>query len=234
MEHLDKYLLNGLEKTFIKMIDINYVVEITPYIVDGLKITLIVFIITLFFSIPLGLILASISNINNRFIDYLIMGYTWLFRGTPLLLQLYFGMYGLPVFGITLSRLQVALLIFVLNYGAYFTEIFRGSINSISIEQTEVSKVLGFNRIQIYCYIILPQALKRSIQAVSNEVITLVKDTALVAAIALNDVLRNAKEVVSRDFRVEAFLVVTVIYIGISFIVVKLSKKVERRFAYYR
>jgi len=214
--------------------DVNYVFEILPYIIDGFKVTAVVFLLTLLFSIPLGLVISSLSTLNYPVLNIIITTYTWIFRGTPLLLQLYFGMYGLPAFGITLNRINVAILIFSLNYGAYFTEIFRGSIQSISIEQTEVSYVLGFNKFQTYIYIIIPQALKRSIQAVSNEVITLIKDTALVAAIALNDLLRNAKEIVSRDFRVEAFFVVAVLYILLSLVVVKSSKKIETRFAYYR
>ncbi len=214
--------------------DFAYSLDILPYILEGLRITGLVFILTLFLSIPLGLVIASISTIDSKIISSIITTYTWIFRGTPLLLQLYFGMYGLPVIGITLSRFQVAILIFTLNYGAYFTEIFRGTINSIGIEQSEVSQVLGFTKVQTFFYIIIPQALKRSIQAVSNETITLIKDTALVAAIALNDLLRNAKEVVSRDFRVEAFFLVAIIYIALSFIVVRISKQIEKRYAYYR
>jgi len=189
------------------MIDVSYIYEITPYIMSGLKTTLIVFTLTMLFSIPIGLILGILSSYNKLFIKNIISVYTWVFRGTPLLLQLYFGMYGLPAFGITLDRMTVAVLIFALNYGAYFTEIFRGSIFSIDKGQEEVSETLGFTRVQTYFYIIIPQAVKRSIQTVGNETISLVKDTALIAAIALNDLLRNAKEIVSRDFRVEAFLV---------------------------
>lgn len=214
--------------------DLKYVIEILPYIIDGLKITALVFSLTLVLSIPLGIIIASLSTINSSIISWIITGYTWIFRGTPLLLQLYFGMYGLPAFGITLSRISVAILIFTLNYGAYFTEIFRGGIQSIGAEQEEASYVLGLNTVQTFVFIIIPQALKRSLQSVSNETITLIKDTALVAAIALNDLLRNAKEIVSRDFRVEAFFVVGVFYILLSLVVVKLSKKIETRFAYYR
>jgi len=215
-------------------IDIAYLLEVLPYLLEGLKTTAYIFIATIIISIPLGLILGSLSTIRSIILGKVISTYTWIFRGTPLLLQLYFGMYGLPAFGIILDRMTVAVLIFSLNYGAYFTEIFRGSILSIDQGQEEVSLSLGFTKAQTFLYIIIPQALKRSIQTVSNEVITLIKDTALVAAIALNDLLRNAKEVVSRDFRVEAFFIVGFIYIVLSFIVVKLSQKVEKRFAYFR
>lgn len=188
--------------------ELSYIIEILPYIVQGLKTTLTVFVLTLLLSIPLGIVIGSIQSLKMPIINQGLSAYTWLFRGTPLLLQLYFGMYGLPAFGFTFNRITVAILIFTLNYGAYFTEIVRGSILSIDKGQTEVSESLGFTKVQTFIYIIIPQALKRSLQAITNEIITLVKDTSLVAAIALNDLLRNAKEIVSRDFRVEAFFVV--------------------------
>jgi len=128
----------------------------------------------------------------------------------------------------------VAILIFTLNYGAYFTEIIRGSILSISKGQTEVSLSLGFTKSQTFFYVIIPQALKRSLQSITNEIITLVKDTSLIAAIALNDLLRNAKEVVSRDFRVEAFFVVGAIYLIFTLLIVDGAKKVEKKYAFYR
>lgn len=214
--------------------DINYIFKILPYILDGFKITSIVFVFTIIFSITIGLILGFISTSKYKIPTIVIETYTWIFRGTPLLLQLYFGMYGLPAFGIVLDRLHVAILIFSLNYGAYFTEIFRGAILSIDNGQIEVSKTLGFTKVQTYIYVVIPQALKRSIQAVGNETITLVKDTALIAAIALNDLLRNAKEIVSRDFRVDAFFVVGVIYILLSFVIVKMFKRVEKKYEYFR
>lgn len=214
--------------------DISYIYSITPYIISGLKTTLIVFGLTMLFSIPIGMILGILSTYKFSIIRYIISGYTWIFRGTPLLLQLYFGMYGLPAFGIVLDRLTVAVLIFTLNYGAYFTEIFRGSIYSIDKGQAEVSATLGFTRIQTYIFIIIPQAIKRSIQTVGNETISLIKDTALIAAIALNDLLRNAKEIVSRDFRVEAFFVVAVIYIILSYLIVQFYKVFEKKYAYFR
>lgn len=212
----------------------DYYLLILPYILEGLKITLIVFSLTIVLSLPLGIIIASLTSLHLRIVNQMISIYTWVFRGTPLLLQLYFGMYGLPAFGITLNRMNVAILIFTLNYGAYFTEIIRGSINSISKGQIEVSQTLGFTKIQTYVYIIIPQALKRALQSITNEVITLIKDTALVAAVALNDLLRNAKEIVSRDFRVEAFLIAGLMYLGLSYIIVKITKQIENKYAYYR
>ena len=213
--------------------DIKYILEILPYLLEGLVISVKVFAITIALSISLGIVVASLSMINSKVITLIITTYTWIFRGSPLLLQLYFGMYGLPALGITLERMTVALLIFTLNYGAYFTEIVRGSMLSIDQGQEEVSKVLGFSKLQTYFIVIIPQALKRSVQAIGNETISLLKDTALIAAIALNDLLRNAKEVVSRDFRVEAFFMAFVLYISLSYLVVMCTKKIERKYAYY-
>lgn len=213
--------------------DFTYILEIVPYLLEGLIVSVKVFLITISLSIPLGIIVASISMIDNKIISVIISVYTWIFRGSPLLLQLYFGMYGLPALGITLERMTVALLIFTLNYGAYFTEIVRGSMLSIDQGQKEVSKVLGFTKLQTYVLVIIPQALKRSIQAIGNETISLLKDTALIAAIALNDLLRNAKEVVSRDFRVEAFFIAFVLYISLSYFVVMVNKKIERKYEYF-
>ncbi|MBU1020807.1 MAG: amino acid ABC transporter permease [Firmicutes bacterium] len=214
--------------------DIEYILKILPYILDGLRVTSIVFVFTIAFSLIIGIVLGVVASSKYKVPKIIIETYTWIFRGTPLLLQLYFGMYGLPAFGIVLERMNVAILIFSLNYGAYFTEIFRGSILSIDKGQIEVSKTLGFHKIQTYFYIVIPQALKRSIQAVGNETITLIKDTALVAAIALNDLLRNAKEIVSRDFKVDAFFVVGIIYILLSFVIVKIFKKLEMKYEYFR
>jgi len=214
--------------------DFQYIVEILPYILQGLKTTVQVFGFTLLLSIPLGILIGSVQSIKMPFINQGLSAYTWLFRGTPLLLQLYFGMYGLPAFGFTFNRITVAILIFTLNYGAYFTEIIRGSILSISKGQTEVSLSLGFTKSQTFFYVIIPQALKRSLQSITNEIITLVKDTSLIAAIALNDLLRNAKEVVSRDFRVEAFFVVGAIYLIFTLLIVDGAKKVEKKYAFYR
>lgn len=214
--------------------DISYYLDILPYILEGLKTTLIVFVYTIVFSIPLGIMLGSVQSLQIPILRQFISAYTWIFRGTPLLLQLYFGMYGLPAVGVVFDRMTVAILIFVLNYGAYITEIIRGSILSIDKGQTEVSKTLGLSGFQTFIFILIPQGLKRSIQAITNEIITLIKDTALVAAIALNDLLRNAKEIVSRDFRVEAFILVGVIYIVLAFIVVNISKRVEKQFAFFR
>lgn len=215
------------------MMDFDYIIRTFNYLIEGSITSLKIFVVTLFLSIPIGIIFAYVKISARKIICNFIDIYTWLFRGTPLLLQLYFGMYGLPVFGITLDRIMVAYLIFTLNYGAYFTEIFRSGINSVDKGQFEVAYSLGMNKLQTMVKIVLPQSIKKILPTIGNEAITLVKDTSLVAAIALSDILRNAKEVVSRDFRIEGFIIAGVIYLFLTYIVVLIFKKIEKKYSYY-
>ena len=206
-----------------------YMLDILPFLLEGLKVTLTIMGVTLLLSIPLGFLLAFIRHSGLKILIFLIDGYTWLFRGTPLLLQLFFFMYGLPFFGIVLSRETAAYLTFVLNYGAYFTEIFRGGIESIDKGQFEAAKVLNIPRFVQIRKIYVPQVFKRTLPTVANETITLLKDTALVSTIALGEMLRNAREVVARDLTAEPFLLAGVIYLMITFVLVMTFKKIEKK-----
>lgn len=159
--------------------------------------------------------------------------YIWLLRGTPLLLQLFFVYYGLPSFGIILDRVPAACIAFVLNYAAYFAEIFRAGIQSIDKGQYESAKVLGFNYWQTMTRIILPQMVKRVLPPVSNETITLVKDTALVYAIGVGELLRATKTAVSRDAVTTPFLVAGVFYLVMTLVLTKLFDYLEARYDVY-
>jgi polar amino acid transport system permease protein len=143
-------------------------------------------------------------------------------------------MYGLPLYGFRMSREMVAYVTFTINYAAYFTEIIRGGIESVDQGQYDAAKTLGLKRTQTFIRIVLPQSLKRVLPSITNEGITLVKDTALVAAIALGDVLRNTKEVVSRTMNPSAYIITALIYLTLSYVIVKAFKKIEKRYAYYR
>jgi len=158
--------------------------------------------------------------------------YTWLFRGTPLMLQVFFTYFGLPVIGIRLSPFAAAAITYILNYAAYLTEIYRAGIESIDRGQYEAAKVLGMNYFQTMYRIILPQTIKRVLPPTCNEAINLVKDTALVAAIGMGDLLRNAKEVVTRDFRIVPFFIAAVIYLLMASVLVLVFKKLEKKFSY--
>lgn len=205
----------------------------TLYILEGSSITIKLYIVTFIFSIPLGVLCALMKLSKSKMLNGLLEIYTWVFRGTPLLLQLFFIYFGLPTFGISLSRFQAAAITFVLNYGAYFTEIFRGGIQSIEKGQYEAAKALGMNYFQTMKRIILPQAAKRVLPATSNEAITLIKDTALVAAIGLGDILRASKELVTRDFSVVPFIIAGAIYLVLTWGIVMIFKKLEKKLEIY-
>jgi polar amino acid transport system permease protein len=213
----------------------NYLIDSARYILLGGGVTLKLFLITLVLSIPLGFLCALAKRSRFRALRILMELYTSVVRGTPLLLQIFFVYYGLPIIlpGLRLERFNAAALTFVLNYGAYFTEIFRGGIQSIERGQYEASKVLGLNYYQTMVRIILPQTIKRVLPPVANETITLVKDTALVVVLGLGDILRNSKEIVARDFTITPFIIAALIYLALNYLMVLLFKKLEKRYSVY-
>ena len=210
----------------------NYI-DITSYILKGGLLTIEVYIATIIFSIPLGILGALIKVSGSKILNKAVDIYTWLFRGTPLLLQLFFTYFGLPIIGIKLSPFTATALTFSLNYGAYFTEIFRSGIQSIDKGQYEAAKVLGMNYRQTMAKVILPQAFKRIIPPMCNEGTTLIKDTALLAAIGLQDILRAAREIVTRDFTITPFIIAAIIYLIFTSVVVMAFKKLEKKYSVY-
>ncbi len=209
----------------------SYSGRILPALFRGGQITLLVFALTLIFSLPLGLIigLMRISKIVPfRWVSSI---YIWVLRGTPLLLQLYFVYYGLPNMGITLDGVTSAVVAFTLNYAAYFAEIYRGGIESIDRGQYEAAKALGYTGGQTMWKIIIPQTLSRIIPPITNETITLVKDTALVTAISVSELLRAAKGAVNRDLDTTAFLLAALLYLFFTLILTIIFKFTEKRFS---
>lgn len=158
----------------------NYLLEILPSLMSGLKMTLGVFFITIIGSVPLGIIVALGMKSPYFTIRWLINGYIWIMRGTPLLLQLIFVYYGLGMMGITFPRFEAAAIAFIVNYAAYLAEIFRGGLQAIPRGQYDAAKVLGFTRMQTFFKIILPQVIKIVVPSFGNEVINLVKDLYLI------------------------------------------------------
>ncbi len=209
----------------------SYYLDVLNYLLEGSKTTLLVFSFTLL-SIPLGLLLAVFRKLSFKPIQKLIDLYTWVIRGTPLLLQLFFFVYGLPIlFGsfFLFDEIYGAIFTFIINYTAYFIEIFRGGMNSIQKSQYDASKSLSLNPYQTYRHIIIPQTLHKTMPSVVNELITLVKDTALVSAVAISDILRNTRELVNRDFRVESYFVAALIYLFFTYIIVFIFRKIEKK-----
>lgn len=199
------------------------------FILNGMKLTINLYIITMVFSLPLGIIFSLGRVSKSAFINNCIQIYTWIFRGTPLLLQLFFVYYGLPVIGITLTPFAAASVTFIINYAAYFCEIFRGSILGIDKGQYEAAKVLGMSYSQTMRRIIIPQALVTALPPLSNEAISLIKDTSLVSAIGMAEILRNSKEIVTRDFSITPFIICAVMYLILSTVVVLFFKKMEKK-----
>ncbi|MCI1944239.1 MAG: amino acid ABC transporter permease [Clostridium luticellarii] len=205
--------------------------DVTMFILKGSLITAELFFITAVFSVPLGCMVAigKISKIKP--LRALLGLYTWAFRGTPLLLQLFFAYFGLPVIGIRLSPLSAAGLAFTINYAAYLAEIFRGGIESIDKGQYEAAKVLGMNYYQTMTKIIIPQTARNVLPPVCNESINLIKDSALVATIGVGDLLRAAKEVVTRDFTITPFIIAAVIYLIITSVLVIAFRHLEKKYS---
>ncbi|MBC1365206.1 amino acid ABC transporter permease [Listeria welshimeri] len=212
----------------------DYIMEILPALLDGAKTTLLVFAVTLVCSIPLGAIVA-VGNISKIApLKFILNIYIWIMRGTPLLLQLIFIYYGLPIIGVVFDRMDAVFIAFILNYAAYFAEIFRGGFLSIENGQYESAKVLGLTYSQTLRKIVLPQVVKRVLPAIGNEVINLVKDSSLVYILGIGDLLRAGKIAMSRDVTLIPLVLVAAIYLALTAILTILFKQLEKRFSYYK
>lgn len=211
-----------------------YINSLLPSLISGLTTTLEIFIITLLISIPLGVVVAFGRLSNIKVISKTIQSYILVMRGTPLMLQLVFVFFGLPYIGIALDRNSAALVAFILNYAAYFAEIFRGGIDSIEIGQYEGAIVLGLSKVRTITRIILPQVIKRVLPSVGNEVINLVKDTSLVYVVGLGELLRAGKIASNRDATLIPFVAVGIIYLLIVMLLTEGFKRLEQRYSYYQ
>ena len=214
----------------------NYVFDILPPLLQGTGVTLKVFLITLVLSVPFGLALALMRISRFKVLGTLVNGYIWLMRGTPLMLQMlfiYFALPFVPVIGIRLPDFPAAIVAFVLNYAAYFAEIFRAGIQSIDRGQYEGARVLGMTYAQTMRRIVLPQVIKRILPPISNETITLVKDTSLIYVLAMNDLLRAARGIVQRDFTTMPFAVAAAFYLIMTLVLTLGFQRLEKKYAVY-
>lgn len=208
-----------------------------PMTLEGLKTTLGVFAVTLMFSLPLSIVVAKLRISKNKIVSATIGIYIYIMRGTPLLLQLmfiFFGFYYVPYIGYAFSRTQAIFIAFILNYTAYFAEIFRGGINSIDIGQYEAAEVLGLSKSHTFMKIILPQVIKNVLPSVGNEIITLVKDTSLVYILGASDILKAAKSVSNKYSTFSPYIYVGLVYLAITAVLTKLLGKIENKYNYYR
>ena len=197
---------------------------------EGSTITLEIFCVTLALALPLGLFAALGRLSRFRLLNRLLEVYIWIMRGTPLMLQLLFVYFALPMVGILLPDIAAALLAFVLNYAAYFAEIFRSGIQAVPRGQFEAARALGMSAPLTMRRIVLPQVLRITLPPVSNETINLVKDTSLVYILAMNDLLRVARTIVQREFDMTPFLIAGIFYLAMTAVLTYGFKKLE---AYY-
>ncbi len=212
----------------------EYILEVSKYLLKGSYTTFTLYFITLLFSFPISLILAIIHfSTTIKVIKYLLDIYAWVFRGTPLILQLIFFYYGIPLMtnnNIVVSAFTSASITFILNYSAYLMEIIRSGIESIDKGQYEASYVLNLSYFQLMSRIILPQAIRRVLAPLSNEAITLVKDTSLVIVLGIGDLMLHAREILTRDFNLIPFIIASIIYLLFTSILVLIFKKLEKKY----
>ncbi|MNJ46865.1 Arginine transport system permease protein ArtQ [compost metagenome] len=211
--------------------------DTTLLMLQGSGMTIILFFIAITVSIPLGFLFTLMLKSRVKPVKWLAEGYIYIFRGTPLLLQLVFFCFGLPMLPIigeylVMDRFAAACLAFILNYAAYFAEIFRGGMLAIDKGQYEAAQVLGLSRWQTLTRIIMPQMFRVALPAVSNESITLIKDTALLHAVAVSELLHVAYTVVNRDFTTVPLIIAGVIYLSMTLLLTLLFKALERKFKF--
>lgn len=204
----------------------------------GCKLTISLFMVTIVLSIPLGLILTFLYTGKNKIINNIVGFYILIMRGTPLLLQIFFVYFGLPYipfigkYLVISDRFTAGAIAFILNYGAYFAEIFRGGILSVDKGQYEAAKVLGISEMQTRFKIVIPQMFRISLPAVANETIILLKDTALITTLGLSDLLKVTNNIVNRTTNVSAYAVAAAFYLIISYLLSVLFKKLEKKFEF--
>ena len=211
----------------------DYTIKNMPFILQGLAFTCKLWLIVILLALPLSIICAIAKVSAPKWIKSILGIYTWIFRGSPLILQLFLTYYGLPFIGIVMKPMTVVISVFVLCVTAYETEIIRGGIISIEKGQYEACKALGMNFFQTMGRIIIPQTIRKVLPPTCSEVIVVFKDTSLVAAIGLGDLLRSARELVIGGLRIDAFVVVLVFYLAISSIMVITFGKLEKKYSVY-
>ena len=204
---------------------------------EGLGRTCAIFFLTLLFALPLGLMVARLRMSRNKVVSAIMKAYISILRGTPLMLQLLAVTYGpYYLFGINVAREKLipVVIAFALNYAAYFAEIYRGGIESISVGQYEAAEVLGYSKAQCFNRIILPQVIKRIIPAVTNEVVTLVKDTSMAFTVAYQEMFTIGKQIANSQTSFMPFVIAGVFYFVFNAIVGWVMGRFEKRLNYYR
>ncbi len=210
--------------------------QVTAELVNGFETTVLIFVITLVCAVPLGLLITFGSMSKIKPIRWLVRTFVWIIRGTPLMLQVIIVFYGPGlVFEIPMTnRLLAVLIAFIINYAAYFSEIYRGGIASVPKGQYEAGQVLGMTKRQVFFRIILKQVIKRIIPPMSNEIITLVKDTSLARVVAVLELVKSAEDIVAGYGLIWPLFYVGAFYLLFCGILTILFGKIEKKLDYYK
>ena len=214
------------------------ITTILSQLLQGMIISVEIFILTLLFSLPLGLMISFGRMSKNKLLQQIVKIYIAIMRGTPLMLQLmaiYFAPYYL--FGIKITteyRFIAVIIAFSINYAAYFAEIYRGGIESMPIGQYEAAKILGYGKRQTFFKIILPQVIKRILPSVTNETITLVKDTSLAMVISVAEMFTIAQRISARETSMMPLVIAGVFYFIFNYIVAFIMEFIENKFQFFR
>ena len=211
-------------------------IEVTLQLLNGFKTTILIFFITLLGAIPLGLLVTFATTSRIKIISAVAKCFVWVIRGTPLMLQIIIVFYGpglLFSWG-NLGRLPSVLVAFIINYAAYFSEIYRGGIESVSSGQYEAGMVLGMTKPQIFFKIVLPQVIKKIIPPMGNEIITLVKDTSLARVVAVTELLKAAQDIVGLKAIIWPIFYIGAFYLLVTGILTILFGFIENKLDYYK
>ena len=210
--------------------------EVTLQLLDGFKLTVFIFLVTLLGALPLGLIITFGSMSKIKVIKSITKAFVWVIRGTPLMLQIILVFYGPGlIFGAKgIGRLPAVIVAFIINYACYFSEIYRGGIESISQGQYEAGQVLGMTKTQIFFKIILAQVIKRIIPPMGNEIITLVKDTSLARVVSCVELLKAAQDIVGLKAIIWPIFYIGAFYLLFTGVLTIVFGKIEKKLDYYK
>ena len=213
---------------------VKLLIESFPKILlPGLKMTIPLTVIAFFIAMVIAVIAAMIQYARVPVLRQIMRFYVWVVRGTPLLVQLFVVFYGLPSLGIILDPFPAAVIVFSINEGAYCAETMRAALESVPVGQMEAGYCVGMSYLQVMRRIVLPQVFRLILPPVSNETITLVKDTSLIYVLAMNDLLRTTRNLVQRDFSITPFLVAGVFYLLMTLVLTYGFNKLERKYSRY-
>ena len=211
-------------------------IDVTMQLLDGFKVTLLLFFVVLLGSLPLGLVITFGSMSKIKPLRWLTRTFVWIIRGTPLMLQIILVFYGPGlIFGAkALPRMTAVLIAFIVNYAAYFSEIYRGGIESIPAGQYEAGQVLGMTKRQIFFKVVLFQVIKRIMPSMGNEVITLVKDTSLARVISVVELVKAAQDIVGLKGIIWPIFYIGAFYLLVSGALTLLFNWIEKKLSYYK